>query len=158
MGNKIGYHMGKKSTLYPNRPRHDADALRFYNALLRFAKDTNMTAMKFPLGLDGLQRKKIHTLAEQFQFQHTSVGKGRAKTIIIEKVPSEVLLEQKNHEAFLRRLLKSFQRQVQKSLQDQQRPTGSVPVELDRSKLPLHVRYCNWNIEWMDRFFKDDTA
>ena len=33
-----------------------------------------------------------------------------------------------------------------------------IPAVLDRSKLRPHVRYCSWNIEWMDYFYADDNT
>ena len=35
---------------------------------------------------------------------------------------------------------------------------SGIPTILNRDGLREHFRYCSWNIEWMDYFFKDDNT
>lgn len=52
--------------------------------------------------------------------------------------------------------MKTF-RESALSTQGQVCQTESIPVILERETLREHLRYCNWNIEWMDYFFESET-
>jgi hypothetical protein len=67
------------------------------------------------------------------------------------------LLAFKQQQITLRNLLKDFREQVRVA-EGAYVTHNRVPVVYDRAKLMRpHLRYMNWNIEWMDLFYKDDT-
>ena len=64
----------------------------------------------------------------------------------------------RKQEQTLRDLVKSFGEMAKEAQLPFQTGSHGIPAVLDRSQLKEHIRYCSWNIEWMDYFFKDDAT
>lgn len=66
-------------------------------------------------------------------------------------------IERKKREDTFRKVVKSFREMAKKQMP----LTGDfrgIPTILDRETMRDHFRFCSWNIEWMDYFFKDDLT
>lgn len=80
----------KKSTLsIPSvpRPTGDIDAEGYYDKIVAFLTDAR-TEITFS-GLSGLQRKKVHDIAEQFKLLHESITNQAGKLVKLTKISIE---------------------------------------------------------------------
>lgn len=86
-----GKGKGKKpSAVLPPRPEGDEDAGRYFDEIVLFMSGAD-DIMLFPSSLDGLQRKKVHAIAELFGLAHESVGERGHHTVSLKKVsPAEL--------------------------------------------------------------------
>merc|ERR1712137_303799 len=155
MGKRNSGRSPRGNPNFPPRPTGDADAERFYDNIVSFMLGPDQT-MTFSSNLSGLQRKKIHSIANQFVVSHHSVGSRGQRAVTLVKVTPEQLKVQREQEAIFRTIIKKFQESARLT-QLAFRDPRSIPVVLDRTGLENDLRYCSWNIEWMDYFYESDT-
>lgn len=66
------------------RPKGDVDAESYYDTIVKFL--TNAQQSMVFSGLSGLQRKKVHELAENFKLLHESSKDKSGKIVTITKI------------------------------------------------------------------------
>mmetsp|Transcript_20255 Transcript_20255/g.51376 ORF Transcript_20255/g.51376 Transcript_20255/m.51376 type:complete len:629 (-) Transcript_20255:126-2012(-) len=133
----------------PSAPE-DPQELKYHNLVKEFLLNKDTFTYEFPPGLERAQRRLIHEVADRFDnVFHTSRGETEEERTV-------VLTKGERRACLLPMIAKQFaaEEQFEEPDEFQSKLDRWDRISKDRA---TDVRILQWNIEWMDYFFKSDT-
>lgn len=111
-------------------------------------------------GLEANLRRIVHGHAERFGLEHYSLGKGAKRDLYLRKLDPKALKLRNKQKQWLNQSLEEYRKSLKSPVANE--ISSSNTLIFDQSKTSessreSFIRYANWNIEWMDRWFMSDS-